>query len=276
MIVAPLLATVALACPATPVHYEWSRLSANPPWVVAGSGPRRLVAQLLAAYEPTLRDRRVREAPGLTLYAGTQYKVGWLPARWDGLGRRLIVVAERLDGPERVRYRFPRALSPRFFPSGITLPTAGCWRLTLTSGSRRWVLHAQAIEPPAESPCDTTAVRSGPNPVDPAFTSWVEASPRRARIFAAISVSLPAVEGAAIHTGGRKVLWLVDRPSGLLHLRGTRLDGQAHHLRLSVGPASSPSYAFPSRVVVPEPGCWLLRARTAGRGGVIVIRALAP
>ncbi|MBD0338146.1 MAG: hypothetical protein ICV67_02535 [Thermoleophilia bacterium] len=81
MILAPLAATVALGCPAAPVHHEWSRLSPAAPWVAAGSGPRRLVAQLLAAYEPTLGDRRVREASSLTLYAGTQYgSAGCRPA----------------------------------------------------------------------------------------------------------------------------------------------------------------------------------------------------
>jgi len=276
VILAPLLATVALACPAAPVNHEWSRLSPTAPWVAAGSGQRRLVAQLLAAYEPTLGDRRVREAPGLTLYAGTQYKVGWLPARWDGLGRRLIVAAERLDGPGRLRYRFPRALSPRFFPSGITLPTAGCWRLTLASGSRRWVLHAEAIEPPSEARCDTTIVGSGPNPVDSSFTTWIAATPARARIYGTFSVSLPGVEGAAIHVGGRKVLWLVERPAGLLHVRAVRLDGPQAELRQSLSPASSPVYAYPSRLELPEAGCWLLRLRTSGRAGVVVMRALDP
>ena len=125
MIVAPLLATVALACPATPVHHEWSRLSAAAPWVAAGSASQRLVGQLLGTYEPTLGDRRVREAAGLTLYAGALHKIGWLPRRWEGTGRMLRVVVQRVDGPGRLTYRFPRALAPQFYPSGITLPEAG-------------------------------------------------------------------------------------------------------------------------------------------------------
>ncbi|MEX0674406.1 MAG: hypothetical protein WD981_06595 [Gaiellaceae bacterium] len=270
MIVAPLLATVALACPATPVHYEWNRLSPTQPWITASG----LVGQLLGTYEPTLGDRRVREGAGLTLYAGALHKIGWLPRRWEGTGRTLRLVAERLDGPGRLTYRFPRALAPQFFPSGITLPTAGCWRLTLTSGSRLWVLHARAVEPPAAPPCDTTRVDGGPNSVDPTFTTWIAASPRRARIFATISVSLPGVEGAAIHVGGRKVLWLVERPAGLLHVRAVRLDGPQAEVRRSLSPASSPVYAYPSRLDLPEAGCWLVRLRTNGRAGVVVMRAL--
>jgi hypothetical protein len=276
VIVAPLLATMALACPATPVHYEWSRLSPAVPWVAAGPGPQRLVGQLLGTYEPTLGDRRVREAAGLTLYAGALHKIGWLPRRWQGTSRLLRVVAERVDGLGRVTYRFPRALAPQFFPSGITLPSAGCWRLTLTSGSRRWLLHAQAVEPPADAPCDTTALGSGPNPVDPFFTTWIAASPARARIYGTFSVSLPGVEGAAIYAGGRKVLWLVERPAGFLHVRAVRLDGQSAEVRQTLSPASSPVYAYPSRLELPEAGCWLLRLRSSGRGGVVVMRALAP
>jgi hypothetical protein len=282
VIVAPLLATAALACPATPVHYEWSRLSPAVPWVAAGQGSQRLVGQL-GTYEPTLADRRVREAAGLTLYAGALHKIGWLPGRWKGTGRLLGVVAERVDGLGRVTYRFPRALAPQFFPSGITLPSAGCWRLTLTSGSRRWVLHARAIGPPAQPPCDTTAVGSGPNRVDPFFTTWIAASPARARIYGAFSVSLPGVEGAAIYAGGRfpdgrtntKVLWLVDDPHTALTVTGRRLDARGS-FRQVVEAAASPAYAFPSILVVPEAGCWLLRLRTSGSGGVVVMRALAP
>lgn len=277
MIVAPLLATVAFACPATPVHYGWNRESPADaaPWIAAGRGQTRLVAHLYT-YEGTLGDRRVREAPGLTLYAGALHKIVWRPRRWTGTGKRLTIAGQRLDGPGAFTRRFRRALSPQFFPSGVTLPSAGCWRLTLTSGSRRWQLHVQAIEPPGEPPCDTTALASGPNPVDPVFTTWVAATPTRARIFATVSVSLAGVEGAAIHTGGRKVLWLVDRPDGLLHLTGLRLDRPAAELRQTVSPAASPGYAYPSRLVVPEAGCWLLKLRTSGRGGVVVMRALAP
>lgn len=281
MIIAPLLATVALACPAAPVHHEWSRLVPQNPWVLTGKAAQGLVGQL-GTYEPTLGDGRVREAAGLTVYAGALHKIAWLPRRWEGTGRTLRVVVEQLDGPGRLTYRFPRALAPQFFPSGITLPSAGCWRLTLTSGSRRWTLHARAIEPPAERPCNPTAVRRETNPLDEFFTTWIAATPRAARIFGTFSVSLPGVEGAAIYAGGRfpdgktntKVLWLVDEPSGVLTIAGTRLDAQGSFGQ-TVQAAASPAYAYPSILVVPEAGCWLLRLRSSGRGGVIVIRALA-
>lgn len=285
MILAPLLATAAFAaCPETPVHYGWHREAPADiaPWIAAGAGAGRIVGHLYT-YEATLGDRRVREAARLTVYAGALHKIAWLPRRWDGTGERLTIAARRLDGPGALTRRYRRALAPQFFPSGITLPTVGCWRLTLTSGTRSWTLHARAIEPPAEPPCDTTTVSHGTNPLDEFFTTWISAAPRRSRIYGTFSVSLPGVEGAAVYAGGRfpdgqtntKVLWLVDEPNGALRIVGRRLDGQGSFAQ-TVSAAASPAYAYPSILVVPEAGCWLLKLRTSGRGGVIVMRALAP
>jgi hypothetical protein len=270
-------------CAATPVRYGWNREAPADasPWIAAGRGQARIVGHLYS-YGTTLGDARVRDAAGLTVYAGALHKIAWLPRRWRGTGRVLTIAGRRLDGAGSFRGRYPRALTPQFFPSGVRLPTAGCWRLKLTTGSRRWTLHVRAIDPPAEPPCDATVVRGGPNPVDSFFTTWIAASPRSSRIFASFSVSVPGVEGAAIYAGGKwpngantKVLWLVDEPSGALQVIGTRLDRIGTY-KLSVSAAASPSYAYPSIPVLPEPGCWLLTLRTSGRGGVVVMRALAP
>lgn len=145
------------------------------------------------------------------------------------------------------------------------------------------MLHVQAIEAPSEPRCDTTPVRHDPNPLDEFFTTWIAATPRPSRIYGTFSVSLPGVEGAAIYAGGRfpdgrtntKVLWLVDEPSGQLTIAGVRLDAQGSFEQVERA-AASPAYAYPSILVVPEAGCWLLKLRTSGRGGVVVMRALAP
>jgi len=254
---------------------------AGGPWIAAGSGTRRIDG-FLYTLEPTLGDARIRDAAGLTVYAGALHKVAWLPRRWSGTGRFLVVAGRRLDGTGSFRARYPRALSPQSFPSGLRLPTAGCWRLTLTTGSRRWSLHVRAVDPPAEALCDATQVSGGRNPVDPYFTTWIAASPRSTHVYATYSVAVPGIAGAAIYAGGRwpdgantEVLWLVDRPSGPLQVTGTRLDSSAS-FALSVRAAASPSYAYPSIPDIPEAGCWLLRLRTSGRGGVLVMHALAP
>jgi hypothetical protein len=280
VIAAALMAAAALACPGAPVHYGAHR-GETAPWIAAGTGTPRLDG-FLYTLEPTLGDARVREAAGLTVYAGALHKVAWLPRRWTGTGRFLTIAGRRVDGAGSFRGRFPRAVAPQFFPSGLRLPTAGCWRLTLTTGSRTWTLYVRAIDRPAAPPCDATPVSGGRNPVDPFFTTWIAASPRSARIFATYSVSVPGVEGAAIYAGGSwpeggstKVLWLVDEPNDPLHVVGARLDGHAT-FQVSVRAATSPAYAYPSILVLPEPGCWLLILHTSGRGGVVVMRALAP
>jgi hypothetical protein len=251
------------------------------PWVGAGSG-KRAITGFLYTYSPTLGDARVREAAGLTVYAGRTHKIGWLPRTWPGSARYLVIEARKTDGTEALRKRFHRALSPRFFPSELLLPSPGCWRLTLRSGGRIWTLDIEAIAPPEGPRCDTTRVDQGQNPVDPFFTRWVTLTPRSSRIYATFSVTVDGVAGAAMYAGGRwpggantKILWILDEPfGGFLELRGTRLDAHGsfeQRLRPVV-----PAYAYPSIVVVPEPGCWLVTAQNGPRGGVLVIRVLPP
>jgi hypothetical protein len=235
----------------------------------------------LYSYDETLGDGRVREAPGLVDYAGRPNKIAWLPRRWSGTGPALAVEGRRLDGPGSFRARYRRALSPQFYPSAVTLPTAGCWRLTLRTGVLRWALHVLAVEPPEGALCETTAVRDGPNPVDPFFTRWVGATPGTSGISGAFSLFVPGYEGAVTYAGGRwpsgantKVLWLVKGAGGSLRISGIRLDSVETFEQTVT--AVNPSYAYPSILVIPAPGCWLLKIRGGGGGGVIVLRALAP
>lgn len=167
-----------------------------------------------------------------------------------------------------------------FYPSGLTIPAEGCWRLSLRSGSRRWTLHVRAITPPAEPRCDTSRLGRGPNPDDPGPPNWVAATPASSGIFA--SFSIPGVDGAAIYAGGlwpnganTKILWLVTNGHDpQLRIRGVRLDG-LESFRQSA-PAVSPAGVYPSIVVVPTPGCWLIVSRSGSRGGAMVVRALVP
>lgn len=283
---APLLAAAAVAtgCPAASVQHG-ENAAASPvetpsSWIAAGQGARRLTGRLYS-YDETLGDSRVRDAPGLVVYTGRPNKIAWLPRRWSGTGTSLVIDGRRIDARGLFRNRYPRALSPQFYPSDITIPTSGCWRLTLRTGSLHWTLHVLAVEPPSESGCDTTSVRTGPNPVDGTFTRWVGATPSASVITAALSLHVPGVDGAAIYAGGRapdgsntKVLWLA-RGNGMpLRLWWKRLDGPETFKQV-LKAAGGVSGAYPSIPVLPAPGCWLLRARVDGRGGVIVLRALS-
>jgi hypothetical protein len=268
-------------CGAAPVQYGGNGFlpRERAPWVSAGSGSDR-IAGFLYVHELNLGDARVRKA-GLTIYAGRQNKIAWVPRRLDGIGKWLTITARQLDGRGAIRWRFPRAI-PLSFPSGLTLPTPGCWRLSLRSGGRRWTLDVRAIAPPAAARCDTTAVRTGRHPVDPSFDEWVELTPRSSGISGTFSVAVPGTAGAAIYAGGRwpdgaqtKILWITRKPWLVMRIRGTQLDGGGFFEQSARAAGSSAlGGAFPSVVVVPAPGCWALTARTGPRGGVLVIRAL--
>jgi hypothetical protein len=287
MIEVALAAAAVAACPATPVHYgaRTEAPSERAPWVVAGPGARRIVG-VVYAYEEWLGDARVRGARGLVLYAGREAKIAWTPRRdW---GTHLVVEGQRIDGRGSFRARYARALSPRFYPSGITVPSAGCWRLTLRTGGRRWSFVVEAIEPPSERRCDPTAVEQRPHPLDPFFQRWIAAHPLRTRITATFSVHLDGVEGAATYAGGRfpngastKVLWMLDSPTTYvarqrdLVIIGRRLDS-AGEFKQTARENLTGGGLFPSHLLIPTAGCWLLTVRIGAIGGVVVLRALDP
>jgi hypothetical protein len=284
-----LLAAAALAagCPSASVHYgvNAERTSETAPWVAAGIGRERIVG-FLYSYEQTLGDARVREASGLVVYAGALHKIAWFPRRWSGTGRVFLIDGRRVDGPGSFRARSTRALAPQFYPSGLTIPSAGCWRLTLRSSARSWTLHVRAIDAPVEPPthlrCDTSRVWYGPNPVDPGIPAWVRSSPPGSGISATFSVTIPGIEGAAIYVGGRspdggntKILWLIgsNARDGQIRVRGARLDGP-ESFQFSASAALGPPGAYPSIPVIPTAGCWLFVIRSGSVGGVMVFRAI--
>jgi hypothetical protein len=266
-------AALATSCPATPVQYgvqaDASRETA--PWIAAGPGRKRIVGHLYA-YSAMLGDARVRTSPGFVLYVGRPAKIGWLPRWWGDWGRYLTFDGQRLDGPGVFRQRFRRAVWPQFYPTGLTIPSAGCWRLTLRSGIRRETVVVQAIEPPAGRPCD----------VSQGEPSRLRATPVSSGIVAGWGWRT-ADGGAFMYTGGKtpeggdtKVIWRVERRAeSSITLLGHRLDGPGT-FRQSFPAAVSEPGAFPSSVVVPTAGCWSLTVRSGHMGGVIVFRAVDP
>ncbi len=260
-------------CPATPVHYGVNSDAAPSdasPWIAAGPGARRIVGRLFT-YHEMLGDARVRTALGLVLYAGRETKIGWVPRRdW---GASLAIVGRQLDGPGAFSSRHPRALSPRFYPSGVTVPSPGCWQLTLRTAGRRWTVVAEAIEPHAATRCDLT----------PYDGDGIVLSPASSGLVAGWGPWTTPDGGALIYTGGKtpsggdtKVLWRARRAhTSVLSLVITRLDAPGSS-RQELRMTSSEEGAFPSTVLVPQSGCWLLTARTGRAGGVLVFRAVTP
>jgi hypothetical protein len=166
------------------------------------------------------------------------------------------LVARRLDGRGTVRSPLDRDL--RF-------PSAGCWRLTVRSPRGIAAVVARVVPEPESLACDATELESGSALVRPRSAGirggwpWQNAGP-----------ATLATHG---HDGDRnmKVLWRVRRNGGpLLQLAGTRLDAEGSFQQEFVRALPE---TYPSTVVIPAAGCWLLRLRTARLAGVLVVRA---
>jgi hypothetical protein len=258
-------------CAATPVRWEWNKLAPGFPWIAVGSTGSRLQGALFGYRY--LGDGRVNQSEGVVLRAGRAEKIAWYSTKWGGSNVRLT--GRRLDGPGSFRYRFGASLGAGWYPSGITVPAAGCWELTVkTDGWTRRVV-VKAVDPAPEGTCDATPV---------AANGWVAINPARS----GVSGGWPwrtEDSRALLYAGGRspdgqnaKVLWRGRRLGGELVVSGSRLDGLGEFRQAFKGAGGQPGY-WPSIVVAPEAGCWLLTVRIVGQSGaagIVVTRVVAP
>jgi hypothetical protein len=259
------------ACAAAPVHWEWNARAKGVPWIAAGPAKSRLEG-VLFSYR-YLGDGRVNRSEGVVLRAGRAEKIAWYSKQWGG--SRVTLTGRRLDGPGTFRQTFGASLGAGWYPSGVTVPAAGCWQLTLETEGWTRKLVVQAVDPAPEGTCDATPV-----PAD----NWLRVVPTRSGILGAWSWKTPE-GGALLYAGGKtptggntKVLWRARPLGGTLVVNGSRLDTQGAFRQEFKGAGGPPGY-WPSIVVVPEAGCWLLTVRIVGQGGaagVIVARVVAP
>jgi hypothetical protein len=140
----------ATACVSVPVHYEPGPRAdlRSLPWVKAGARDREIFGYLFY-YGGERPDPGLASSSGLVIYtggkmpdAGRTTKILWVPRR-PGLSMRIR--GRRLDGPGAFRQAFPA--SGTAFPSIVDVPRAGCWRLTLRTGSVSARLAVLAITP---------------------------------------------------------------------------------------------------------------------------------
>jgi hypothetical protein len=263
--------SAAPACAATPVHWEWNKRAAGFPWIAAGPSRSRLEGALLGYRY--LGDGRVNRSEGVVLRAGRAEKIAWYSKKWGG--GFLTVIGTRLDGPGSFRQRFGWAIGAGWYPSGITVPAAGCWELTVRTDGWTRKLVVQAVDPAPEGTCDGTPVRADGS---------VRVTPSRSGISGLWGWKTPE-GGALLYTGGTtpnggftKVLWRARPLGGTLVVSGSRLDAQGAFRQEFKGAGGQPGY-WPSTVVVPEAGCWLLTLRIVGQtgaAGIVVTRVVAP
>jgi hypothetical protein len=161
--VAALLAAASLAaapCAATPVHREPLPASgslSSLPWVQAE--PHRAgIVGMLFGWDDRLQPNP--EQPTFALWAhgvapgrGYSMKVLWIIRNLHATGD-LVLRARRLDGRGSWHARFQRVFDASAQPakgneyaSIVNLPSGGCWRLDVTSGSVRGRYVVRAVEP---------------------------------------------------------------------------------------------------------------------------------
>jgi hypothetical protein len=218
-----------------------------------------------------LGDGRVNRSEGVVLRAGRAEKIWWWSKTWGG--SVLTVTGKRLDGPGSFRQRIRAAVNPVGYPSGITVPTAGCWQLTMRTDGWTRKLVVKAVEPAPEGTCDATPVGTD---------NAARVVPARSGISGLWSWTTPE-GGALLYTGGKtpaggntKVLWRARPLGGTLVVNGSRLEGVRAFRQEFRGAGGPPGY-WPSIVVVPEAGCWLLTVRIVGQtgaAGIIVARVI--
>jgi hypothetical protein len=262
--------SAALACAATPVHWEWNARARGAPWIAAGPAKSRLQGNLLGYRY--LEDGRVNRSEGVVLLAGRAVKIAWYSKKWGGF---LTVIGKRVDGAGSFRQRFGYLVGAGFIPSGVTVPAAGCWQLTLKTDGWTRKLVVQAVDSAPEGTCDATPVGAD---------GWVKVVPSRSGITGTWGWKTPE-GGALLYAGGKtptggntKVLWRARPLGGTLVVTGSRLDGEASFRQEFKGAGGPPGY-WPSTVVVPEAGCWLLTVRIVGQtgaAGIVVTRVIAP
>jgi hypothetical protein len=265
-------------CAATNVHYTATRVGT--PWVAAG----RAFTGNVFYYSQIAGDGRVNQSDGLVAYAGVSGKVLWVPRNRRRAGSTLVVTARRLDGDGAFTQRL-RAVPGTQFPSQLTVPAAGCWRLTLRSGRLSASVKVQAVTPPSEPRCDPTPIFLRGTQPHPKFgrITWMQAVPRTDGVAAIRFVStIPGADSAMIYAGGQapegwatKFLWWSPHPGPNLVITGRRVDGIAGRFQQKFGSAwADEGVIFPSIVEIPTAGCWATTVQTGKTAGLIVFQAV--
>ncbi len=144
---AALAALVASGCLSAPVSYTAPPDHGAPaiPWIHAGPVNGYLFYYGADGPWKTQTDR-VLITTGGGPPAGYATKILWHVTGGSG---GVSVTGRRLDGPGRFRQRFSATPTGggSYFPSIVTVPRPGCWRITVSSGGHRGRFAFVAVRP---------------------------------------------------------------------------------------------------------------------------------
>jgi hypothetical protein len=143
---APTHAATRAACAATPVHYAKDTSAAGGlqriPWLAAGQFHAHL---FFYGGTPWTRERLGNAHIFTTVKTrNVSPKVLWTPAR-AGSAPTLRISGRRLDAPGRFSYLATRVPGDQF-PSYVEVPQAGCWRVSVASGTLRGAVTFVAVD----------------------------------------------------------------------------------------------------------------------------------
>jgi hypothetical protein len=138
------------ACRASAVHYRTVRRTprgvAGVPWIASTNSAFR---GYLFYWGGT---RWARTRPDKVQIFTTKARVNINPkVLWVALqhaGATLAIRGTRLDGPGSFSAHYPAAIGGDQFPSYVSVPAAGCWRVAVRSGSLQgWVTFRATDKP---------------------------------------------------------------------------------------------------------------------------------
>jgi hypothetical protein len=193
----------------------------------------------------------------------------WVPSARKGIGGQLVIRGRTLYGRNRTfvqkfQYAGTEDQTNRSFPSTIVPPSAGCWRLTLTTGKLR---NALTVRVDAPDGCLAARVKRGRVHAGP-FTGLVNSS---------------YVENGRfrLHVGGKnKMGWNLPRnrakEAPRLSVKGVLLTAPGGEFRDSLAEifyagALEDQHVYASNFKLPTEGCWRLTFKTRRLTGSLVV-----
>jgi hypothetical protein len=140
----------ATACRATAVHYRAAERTprglAGVPWIASTNSAFR--GYLFYWGGTRWAHTRPREVQIFTTKARTNVnpKVLWIALQHSGA--TLTIRGTRLDAPGSFSAHYPAAIGGSQFPSYVSVPAAGCWRVAVRSANLRgWVTFRATDKP---------------------------------------------------------------------------------------------------------------------------------